>query len=419
MAQFAYSGLVGECICGILAVKCDGYAHKCKDYEVSRQLVIMGSGETSPTMVTPHQKILAEVSKATGAAVFLDTPFGFQENADILAGKISDYFKSSVGRDIAAVTMRSDSESAATVARAVSAINQAQWLFAGPGSPTYALSAWRNSGLAEHISAVLARGSAVFASAAALTIGSQTVPVYEIYKVGMEPHWLPGLNILGEHTGLQAAVIPHFDNSEGGNHDTRFCYLGQTRLTQLEQQLPADTFILGIDEHTGINFDLDAKSLSVFGRGVLTLRKGEMLKTFAAGSTLTWDEVAEAVAVSRPTIAVAPVEVSDAARIAQLLSGGNFNEAVAGLLEIDRLDRDEATRRKVHSLISQLGDLAATPSVDSSQIITPFVQALIALRQSARAAGRWDEADLIRVLLLEQNIVIKDAADHTDWEITS
>ena len=30
--------------------------------------------------------------------------------------------------------------------------------------------------------------------------------------------------------GLDAVVIPHFDNAEGGNHDTRFCYLGERRL---------------------------------------------------------------------------------------------------------------------------------------------------------------------------------------------
>ena len=30
------------------------------------------------------------------------------------------------------------------------------------------------------------------------------------------------------------SVIPHFDNAEGGNHDTRFCYLGERRLAVLE-----------------------------------------------------------------------------------------------------------------------------------------------------------------------------------------
>ena len=31
-------------------------------------------------------------------------------------------------------------------------------------------------------------------------------------------------------TGLPAVVVPHYDNAEGGHHDTRFCYLGERRL---------------------------------------------------------------------------------------------------------------------------------------------------------------------------------------------
>ena len=73
-------------------------------------------------------------------------------------------------------------------------------------------------------------GILTMASAAALTLGSVTIPVYEIYKVGEEPRWLEGLDLLGAATGLRAAVVPHYDNAEGGNHDTRFCYMGERRL---------------------------------------------------------------------------------------------------------------------------------------------------------------------------------------------
>ena len=46
-------------------------------------------------------------------------------------------------------------------------------------------------------------GALVFASAAALTLGRLTVPVYEIYKVGATPTWAEGLDLLVEHvTGL-------------------------------------------------------------------------------------------------------------------------------------------------------------------------------------------------------------------------
>ena len=42
-----------------------------------RILTILGSGETSPTMVTPHQRTFARLGSDV-RAVLLDTPYGFQ-----------------------------------------------------------------------------------------------------------------------------------------------------------------------------------------------------------------------------------------------------------------------------------------------------------------------------------------------------
>jgi hypothetical protein len=51
--------------------------------------------------------------------------------------------------------------------------------------------------------------------------------------VGAPPYWLDGLDLLRQ-LGLKVAVIPHYDNTEGGTHDTRFCYLGERRLRLME-----------------------------------------------------------------------------------------------------------------------------------------------------------------------------------------
>jgi len=59
-------------------------------------LVVMGSGETAPAMRRVHRDVFA--ATGDGPAVMLDTPFGFQENADELAGKTLAYFAESVGR---------------------------------------------------------------------------------------------------------------------------------------------------------------------------------------------------------------------------------------------------------------------------------------------------------------------------------
>ena len=46
------------------------------------RVVLMGSGETAPAMVKTHRAVLE--SCPAGAAVMLDTPYGFQVNADDL-----------------------------------------------------------------------------------------------------------------------------------------------------------------------------------------------------------------------------------------------------------------------------------------------------------------------------------------------
>ena len=379
----------------------------------------MGSGETSPTMVTPHQRILSELKEVAGEVAVLDTPFGFQENADELTLRIRDYFAQSVGTQVSAVTLRHKDLSSAEVAHAVAQIREAKWVFAGPGSPSYALSVWRQTGLAAHLDEVVTSGALVLASAAALTAGAYTIPVYEIYKVGEAPYWLDGLNILERHTGLRAAVIPHFDNSEGGNHDTRFCYIGERRLRILEAQLPTDCFILGVDEHTGVTFDIDAKKARVFGRGLMTVRRGEHTWTVTSGQEVSFDEIAEHGGVPRTEHPVETPITHQVQEVEELLETGNVLNAVDVLLELDKLDRDLETRATVHALITRLGHLAASPRVDINSVVGPYIDALLQARQAARAGGRWDEADVIRNQLLELKVTINDSQDGSTWEISS
>jgi len=65
---------------------------------MARLLVIMGSGETAPTMVKPHRAIFERIGDAP--AVLLDTPYGFQENAEDISTKAIQYFAASVGRRV-------------------------------------------------------------------------------------------------------------------------------------------------------------------------------------------------------------------------------------------------------------------------------------------------------------------------------
>lgn len=245
-----------------------------------RLLVLMGSGENSPAMVTPHQKILKSFGKDS-VRLNLDTPYGFQENADELTERIRGYFNTNVGYEIKDVQARN------TNANTVAEINNADWVFSGPGSPTYALKVWQSIGADKALADLLDRGALVLASAAAMSIGSKVMPVYEMYKVGEDPYWLDGLNLLEKAIGKKAAVIAHYNNTQGGNHDTRFCFAGERRFKVLESLLDSETGILGIDEHTGIAFDLDNQSAEVFGKGSVTYRLNGDEKVYPTKSVIT------------------------------------------------------------------------------------------------------------------------------------
>jgi len=243
-----------------------------------RFLALMGSGENSPIMVTPHQKII----KATGKdlnPINLSTPYGFQENKDELSAKIEKYFEVNVGTKITtSVNIEED-------------LAKASWVFAGPGSPTYNLKQWQSAGIHSLLQDVLNRGSVVLASAAAMSIGAKVMPVYEMYKVGDDPYWIDGFNLLESSTGIKAAIIAHYNNAQGGTHDTRFCFAGEKRMKVLEELLPADTAIIGIDEHTGIAFNLEDGSAEVFGKGLITFKTKSETKTFAGKETLSISEL--------------------------------------------------------------------------------------------------------------------------------
>ncbi|MFM2103334.1 MAG: hypothetical protein RL740_421 [Actinomycetota bacterium] len=381
---------------------------------MAKSLVLMGSGETSPTMVTPHQNILKEIA---GPKLILDTPYGFQENADELTAKIQTYFDFNVGIKAVPVRLRSKYASANDLASSIAEISKAEWIFTGPGSPTYALSTWKDTGASEALKDLLTRGTLVVSSAAALTVGTHTMPVYEMYKVGSEPFWVEGLNLLGVATGLSAAVIPHFNNAEGGTHDTRYCYIGESRIRNLESQLPDHVFILGIDEHTGVKFDIDTRQASVFGKGAMTVRMNNIEWKVKAGTSVSFEEIQSHAGTrlqSAPNIAES---VLSAKYIQQMIDAGKVNDAVEALLDLDKVERDIDTRAQVHALVTRLGQLAASPKINIETVVGPYIEALLAARESARKKGDWSEADAIRDRLVELKVSIKDSKDGSTWQI--
>jgi cyanophycinase-like exopeptidase len=286
-------------------------------------LVIMGSGETAPTMVKPHRAIFARAGDRPAA--LLDTPYGFQENADDISSKAVGYFAASVGRQVDVIGWRTAPPPGLERERALATLNSAGWVFAGPGSPTYAIRQWHGTPLPEAFVDALQRDAVVvFASAAALTLGSHTVPVYEIYKAGAEPHWVPGLGLVERVTGLPVVVIPHYDNAEGGHHDTRFCYLGERRLSRLESELPDEAFIIGVDEHTAVQLDLATRVVTVVGNGRMTVRRQGWSTAYPSGSAIDFDTLAKVAAAGPGSPADALTGITDAALVDMADSGSGL-----------------------------------------------------------------------------------------------
>jgi hypothetical protein len=420
---------------------------------VTRLLTIMGSGETAPTMVKAHRTVVDRLGPPPVRGVLLDTPFGFQTNAGEIAGRAVAYFHDSVGAELEVAGLRSAVDlQGAGGDRVLARVAAAPFVFAGPGSPTYALRQWRGTLIPSLLAEKLSHGGAVtFASAAALTLGVATVPVYEIYKVGEDPHWEPGLDLLSA-LGLPVALIPHYDNAEGGTHDTRFCYLGEDRLRLLEESLPEGSFVLGVDEHTAVLLDLDAGSCTVSGRGALTVRARGHSRRLESGAELPLTalvSLAEELASGRP--AAEPPPESDVATTgassaqsgpagSPLLEGIREHEsrfrvakasadtsamvgAALGLEELlwawraDTLQSDEADRGRaaLRAMMADLGALAERGTRDPGEQLGPFVQLALGLRDAARRRGQFDEADLVRRELAELGVEVRDTDEGPTW----
>jgi hypothetical protein len=413
---------------------------------MTRLLAIMGSGETAPTMIKPHRQLFDQLGPPPVPSVLLDTPYGFQTNADDISARAVDYFRASVGRSVEPIELRRV-EGSDPVAReaALARLARARWVFAGPGSPTFALRQWAGTEVPELLADKLEHdGCIVFASAAALTLGRFTVPVYEIYKVGADPEWADGLDLIASVLGSDVAVIPHYNNAEGGNHDTRFCYLGESRLAVLEEQMPASGWVLGVDEHTGCLFDMETSMVTVVGNGTVTVRRRGVSTVVEPGGPFPVGSLADmasgtgtarmAVVPSDPTLEVAPPTVlhGEIRRLEEefdrALESRDVAGAVRSVLElVDTLeawsgdttqsDAGERGRAALRRMVVRLGDLAVTGTQDPKKVLGGYIDALLAERAAARTAGRYADADRVRDVLVAHGIDVHDSPGGTTWSL--
>ena len=442
-----------------------------------RVLAIIGSGETSPTMVTAHRELIARLGLTSPQAIVLATPYAFQENAADVSARTQHYFADSVGLQVRVAAGTSPNADPAMApplippdeedeARQAAAIRAADWVFAGPGSPSYALAHWQAGPVAAGLrDRVLAGdGLTVLASAAAATAGRFTLPVYEIYKAGGAPRWLDGLDLLSPF-GLTVALIPHYDNAEGGRYDTRHCYLGERRLAVMERNLPADAAVLGVDEHTAVLIDLRTSDVEIRGRGGMTVRRSGHSVVLPAGSRLPLAELRELVQGIRRAagggdapeategtggtdpadpgggdgsagagdgeMLPLPEIMAAAERRFEAAAGTRDADAMVGvILELETaigqweadMDEDQGTeqaRALLRGLVGRLGRAAQDGLADPRERLRPAVEPLLELRAALRGAGNFAAADAIREALTGAGFDVSDTPEVTRWQPTA
>ena len=411
------------------------------------KIAIMGSGELTATMVEVHKSLLA---RGTGIpkATFLDTPAGFQLNVDQISQKAIEYFRAHVQQPLSIASFKSSRQASDIEAeQAFHILRESDYVLIGPGSPTYALRQWTGSPVPEIlIQRIMNGGCLVAASAAALTVGRFTMPVYEIYKVGQDVHWLDGMDILG-HFGFNLVVVPHWNNAEGGTHDTRFCFMGEPRFRKLETLLPEDVSILGLDEHTACIMDLARGEAEIRGIGTVILRRSDGEASFGAGKRFSLDifrgadaEDVWKTAESGNNIAAEQTQpelnsfwdrvhaLDSSFRIA--LENNNPRQSTNALLELDRiiwqaqhdLENEESiteARDTLRELLVLLGNRLADTPGDKRTILAPLVEALLQLRQHFRENKQWQDADAIRDNLQMSGVLIEDTPKGPRWRLQS
>src|SRR5579885_2642137 len=342
-------------------------------------IALLGSGETTALGREVLVNIFRRLKRPIRVAV-LDTPAGFQPNADLVAGKVADFIAHRLQDFAPQVTVAHARYKGGPydtdTPDAVGAIAAAHCIFAGPGSPGFMIRQLQDSQLLAALRTRHRQGTAlVFSSAAALAVSAHALPIYEIFKAGSDLHWVAGLYILGPF-GYHLTIVPHWNSQEGGaDLDTTHCFMGAERFERLRTLLPSQETILGIDEHTACVLDLTAGQGVVIGKGSLTLLHEQMPPMiYHAGDTFPLS-VLRGEAHTHPERLEVPTPAlfweDDETEL----------ESAAGISGLDTIDGEQE-------------DAAGASGLP--QLAPSAIDALVAIRTELRGEKRWALADKLR-----------------------
>jgi cyanophycinase-like exopeptidase len=325
-------------------------------------IVIFGSGETSSSGQRIFDQLFRQLPENPRVSL-LETPAGFELNSHQVITRVAQFLQQRLQNyhpkfDIIAARKRGTAFSPDDLKIAAPLLD-ADLIFAGPGSPTYTVRQLQNSVTWHYLVARHRMGSSlVFASAAAIALGRHVVPVYEIYKAGHDPHWIPGLDFFAPYH-LPVVFIPHWNNKDGGEDlDTSRCFLGKSRFEAMLEMLPKDQIVIGIDEHTALWMDCVDQCCQVVGLGTITIIKDGEPRVISNGGSFQLDELAEC-GIPDPAVGLPP----DVWNLAQKVEKSRpLNEPVApqdviALLEERQLARDRKDWAAADDLRDQIAVL--------------------------------------------------------------
>ena len=220
--------------------------------------------------------------------------------------------------------------------------------------------------------------------------------------------------------------------------------------------------MLGVDEHTAVLIDRGAETVEVSGVGTLTVRRHGAEEHLPAGTSMSIDELRSVVAGvlhvpggARPSVAAGAPDATgsdegpagpatqatqatqpsldadvarqraqfDAAMVARDVDAAveavlALDDALAAwsadTLQSDALDRG---RRELRAMVVRLGELARSGAADPKEALAPVVEAVLAARQSARAAKDFATSDVLRDALLAGGVEVKDTPEGATWSL--
>jgi len=218
-----------------------------------------------------------------------------------------------------------------------------------------------------------------------------------------------------------------------------------------------------VDEHTAVVFDLDARTATVLGNGLLTLRRAGRSVAFAAGTVLSFAEVESGPDRPAPrgggggagdprtgeetagTGTGGPAGVAPPPRRPQqslrgtadalescfsaALAARDVDGCVAALLDLEQAivdwsgdtetnDGADYPRSLLRGMVVRLGELARAGATDPAETVAPFVEALVEVRAKARLARDYATSDRVRDRLAAAGVALRDTPDGTTWHLT-